>query len=194
MAIVCLKVYQDKFGFCYIYHPLVFFKIIIFLKILTYLHLINLTTMSQNYSTERIKCADFLHTHKKISYKSSSIRFKQLEDLAHPLKHLYPNLPLTPSTHVCKGCYNRALEVVSSTDNEFTTDNELTDNEVDENEDFLPSTPERIEEFNNEISTSFLGSVSPLKRKNLIREKSIENYVKKKKKKIYFQHCLMPSM
>ena len=43
-----------------------------------------------------------------------------------------------------------------------------------------------------EINTSFLDSVSPLKRKNLIREKSIENYVKKKKKK-YFQHCLMPS-
>ena len=75
---------------------------------------------------------------------------------------------------------------MSSTDNEFITDNEVTDNVVDRDEDFLRSTPERFEEFNNEISTSFLGSVSPLKRKNLIREKSIENYVKKKKKKYTF--------
>ena len=140
--------------------------------------------MSQNYSSKRIKCADFLHRHRKICFQSTSVRFKQLKDLAHPLKHLYPNLPLTPSTHVCTDCYNRALEVVSSTDNEFTTDNELTDNEVDKDEDFLTSSLERIEEFNNEINTSFLGSVSPLKRKNLIREKSIENYVKKKKKKV----------
>ena len=79
-----------------------------------------------------------------------------------------------------KDFYNRALEVVSNTDKEFTTDNELTDNVVDKDEDFLTSSPERIEEFNNEINTSFLGSVSPLKRNNLIREKSIENYVKKK--------------
>ena len=43
-----------------------------------------------------------------------------------------------------------------STDNEFITDNEVTDNVVDRDEDFLPSTPERIEEFNNETSTSFL--------------------------------------
>ena len=149
--------------------------------------------MSQNYSTKRIKYADFLHRHGKICFQSTSVRFKQLEDLVHPLKHLYHDLPLTPSTHVCKDCYNRALEVVSSTDNKFTTDNELTDNEVDKDEEFLASSPERIEEFNNEINTSFLGSVSPLKRKNLIREKSIENYVRKKKK-IYFQHCLMPSM
>ena len=60
-------------------------------------------------------------------------------------------------------------------------DNEVTDNVVDRDEDFLPSTLERIEEFNNEISTSFLGSVSPLKRKNLMRVKSIASYVKKKK-------------
>ena len=79
---------------------------------------------------------------------------------------------------------------MNSNDNEFITDNEVTDNVVDRDEDFLPSTPEHIEEFNIEISTSFLASVSPLKRKNLIREKSIENYVKKKKK-IYFQHCLI---
>ena len=49
--------------------------------------------------------------------------------------------------------------------------NEVTDNVVDKDEDFLPSTSERVEEFNNEISTFFLGSVSPPKRKNLIREK-----------------------
>ena len=116
MSIVCLKVYQDKFGFCYIYHHLVFFKIIIFLKIITYLQLINLTTMSQNYSTKRINCADFLHRYRKICFQSTSVRFKQFEDLAHPLKHLYLDLPLTPSIHVCKDCYNRALEVVSSTD------------------------------------------------------------------------------
>ena len=51
---------------------------------------------------------------------------------------------------------------MSSTDNEFIANNEDTDNVVDIDEDFLPSTPERFEEFNNEISTSFLGSVSPL--------------------------------
>ena len=49
---------------------------------------------------------------------------------------------------------------------------------------FLPSTPERVEEFNNKISTFFSGCVSPLKRKNLVREKSIINYVKKKKKNV----------
>ena len=98
----------------------------------------------------------FLHRHRKICFQSISVRFKQLEDLAHPLKHLYPDLPLTPSTHVCKDCYNVALEVVS----------ELTDNEVDKDEDFLTRSPERIEEFNNEINTSFLGSVSSLKKKS----------------------------
>ena len=103
----------------------------------------------------------------KICYKSSSVRFKQLEDLVHPLKHLYPNLPLTSSTYLCQYCYNRALKLVSSPDYEFITDNEVTDNVVDRDEDFLPSTSECIEEFNNEISTSFLGSVSPLKRKNV---------------------------
>ena len=56
--------------------------------------------------------------------------------------------------------YNRALQLVGSTDNEFITENEVTDNVVDRDEDFLPSTPERIEEFNNEISTSFLGSIA----------------------------------
>ena len=184
MAIVCLKVYEDKFGFCYIYHPLVFFKIIIFLEIITYLHLIKLTTMSQTYSMKRIKCADFLDRHRKICFLCTSVRLKQLEDLAHTFKHHYLDLPLIPSTHVCKDCYNRALEVVSSTDNEFTTDYELNNNEVDKDEDFLTSSAEHIEEFNNEINTSFLGSVSPIKTKNLIRKKSIENYVKKKKKKI----------
>ena len=132
---------------------------------------------------------------RKICFQSTSVRFKQLEDLAHPLTHFYPALPLTPSTHVCKDCYNRALGVVSSTDNEFTTNNELTDNEVDQDEDFLTSSPERIEEFNNEINTSFFGSVSPLKRKNLIREKSIENYVREKEKKILSTLSLsLPSM
>ena len=57
-------------------------------------------------------------------------------------------------------------------------------NEIDRDEDFLPSTSERVEEFNNKISTFFSGCVLPLKRKNLIREKSIENYVKRKKKNI----------
>ena len=128
-----------------------------------------------------------------ICYKSSSVQFKQLEDLALPFKHLYPDLPLIPSTYLCKYCYNRALELVSSTDNEFTTDNKVTDNVADKDEGFLSSTPEGIEEFNNQISTSFLGSISPLKRKNFICEKSIENYLRKKKKK-YFQHCLIPSM
>ena len=46
-----------------------------------------------------------------------------------------------------------------STDNEFTTDNEVTDNVVDNDEDFLPSIPERTEDFNYEISTFFLGSL-----------------------------------
>ena len=56
--------------------------------------------MSQNYSTKRIKCADFLDKHKKICYEPDSVRFKQLEILAHPLKLLYPDLPLTP-LHIC---------------------------------------------------------------------------------------------
>ena len=81
--------------------------------------------MSQNYSMKRIKCADFLHRHRKICFQPTFVRFNQLEDLAHLLKHLYLDLPLTSSTHVCKDCYNRALKVVSSTDNEFTTYNEL---------------------------------------------------------------------
>ena len=67
---------------------------------------------------------------------------------------------------------------------EFITDNELTDNEVDKDHDFLTISPEHIEEFNNEINTSFLGSISSLKRKYLIHEKSIENYVTKKKNNI----------
>ena len=61
---------------------------------------------------------------------------------------------------------------MDGTDDEFAdilddvaTENEVGDIEVDIDEDFLPSTPERIEEFNNEMSTLFLGSVSPLKRK-----------------------------
>ena len=68
------------------------------------------------------------------------------------------------------------------TDNEFSTDNNVIDNGIDKDEDFLPSTPKRVEEFKNEISTFFSGCVSPLKRKSVIREKSIENYVKMKKK------------
>ena len=51
-----------------------------------------------------------------------------------------------------------------STDNEFTTDNEVTDNVVDIDEDFLPSI--------------LIRNI----RKKHIRKKSIENYVKKKKK------------
>ena len=94
------------------------------------------------------------------------------------MKHLCPDLLLTSSTYLCKDCYNPALEFGRSTDNEFTT------NVVDKDEDFLPNIPECIKEFNYEISTFFLSSVSSLKRKNLIRKKSIENYVKKKKKKI----------
>ena len=118
---------------------------------------------------------------KKICYKSRLGHFKQLEDFAHALKHLYPDLLLTPSTYLCKDCYNHALELVRSTNNELTMDNQVTDNVVDKDEDFLPSIPERIEEFNYEISTFFLGSASTLKRKNLIRKKTIKNYVKKKK-------------
>ena len=41
---------------------------------------------------EKIKCEDFLHKHTKI---------KQLEDFAHVLKHLYPDLLVTPSTYLC---------------------------------------------------------------------------------------------
>ena len=65
-----------------------------------------------------------------------------------------------------------------STNNEFLTDDNFIDNGIDRGEDFLPSTPERVEEFNNKISTFFSGCVSPLKRKNLMSEKSIKNYVK----------------
>ena len=52
------------------------------------------------------------------------------------MKHLYPDLLLTPSTYLCNDCYNRAEELVSSTDNEFTTDNEVTHNVVDKDEEF----------------------------------------------------------
>ena len=70
------------------------------------------------------------------------------------------------STYLCKDCYNCALELVRSIDNEFTTDNEVTDNIVDNDKDVLPSILIR------NIRT------------NLIRKKSIENYGKKKKKNI----------
>ena len=116
--------------------------------------------MSQYCSMEKIKCEDFLDKHKKICYKSRLVHFKQLENFAHALKHLYPDLLLTPSTYLCKDCYIRALLLVRSTDNEFTTDNEVADNVFDKREDCIPSIPERIEEFNYEISTFFLGSVS----------------------------------
>ena len=52
---------------------------------------------------------------------------------------------------MCKDCYNRALELIRRTNYDFTTDNEVTNNVVDKDGDFLPSTPERIEEFNYEI-------------------------------------------
>ena len=114
----------------------------------------------------------FLCKHKKICYKSRLVHFKQLKDFAHALKHLYTDLLLTPSTYPGKDFYNCALELlVRSTDNEFTTDNEVTDNVVDKDKDFLQSI--------------LIRNI----RKNLIRKKSIENYVKKKKK--YFQHCLI---
>ena len=138
--------------------------------------------MSQNHSTKRIKCADFLNKHNKICYKSDSVRFKQFENLVHLLKLLYPDLPLTPSTYLCRRCYEHALELMTSTDNEFSTDDYFIDNGIDRDEDFLPSTPEHVGEFNNKISTFFSGCVSPLKRKNLIREKSIENSKKEEKK------------
>ena len=122
---------------------------------------------------------------------SSKIRFTHLDDLVRPLKCRYPNLLLIRSTSICNDCYKFALKLLDGTDDEFAdivvdvaTENKFGDIEVDIDEDFLPSTPERIEEFNNEMSTSFLGSVSPLERKNLIREKSIENYVNKKKTKL----------
>ena len=101
---------------------------------------------------------------RQICYKSRLVHFKQLEDFAHALKHLYTDLLLTPFTYLCKDCYNCTLELVRSTDNEFTTDNEVTDNVVDKDEDFLPSI--------------LIHNI----RKNLIRKKPIVNYVKKNKK------------
>ena len=92
--------------------------------------------MSGCYSTKRIKCADFLYKHKKISYEPDSVRFKQLEDLIHPLKLLYPDLSLTPSTYLYKRCYKHALELVTSTDNEFSTENNSSDNGIDRDEVF----------------------------------------------------------
>ena len=78
--------------------------------------------------------------------------------LRKKILHLYTDLLLTPSTYLCKDCYNCALELlVRSTNNEFTTDNEVTDNIVDIDEDFLPSI--------------LIHNI----RKNLIRKKSIEN-------------------
>ena len=50
--------------------------------------------------------------------------------------------------HICvEDCYNRALVLMRSTDNEFTTENEVTDNVVDKDEDFLPSISVSIDEF-----------------------------------------------
>ena len=40
------------------------------------------------------------------------MRFKQLENLAQPLKLLYPDLLLTPSTYLCRRCYEHALELL----------------------------------------------------------------------------------
>ena len=146
-----------------IYYTTVFFKTIIFLKIITYLHLISSTTMFQYCSMEKIKWWRFFTYAQKICYKSRLVHFNQLEDFAHALKHLYTDLLFTPSTYLCKDCYNCALELVRSTDNEFTTDNKVTDNVVDKDEDFLPSI--------------LIRNI----RKNFIRKKLIENYVKKKK-------------
>ena len=102
--------------------------------------------MFQNYSTKRIICADFLNKHKKTCYVPDSVRFKQLENLAHPLKLLYPDLPLAPSTYLCRRFYEHALESLTSTDNEFSTDDNFIDNGIDRDEDFWPSTPECVEE------------------------------------------------
>ena len=49
--------------------------------------------------------------------------------------HHYTDLLLTPSTYLCKDCHNCALEL-RSTDKKFTTDNEVTDSVVDEDENF----------------------------------------------------------
>ena len=92
---------------------------------------------------------------KKICYKSRLAHFIQLEDFAHALKHLYTDLLWTPSKSQCKDCYKCVLELVRSTDNV-----------VDKDENLLPSI--------------LIRNI----RKNLILKKSIENYVKKKKKKI----------
>ena len=109
--------------------------------------------MSQNYSTKKIKCANFLNKHKKICYEPDSVHFKQLQNLAHPLKLLYPDLSLTLWTYLCIGCYEHALELVTSTDNEYSTDVNFIDNGIDRDEDYLPRTAEQVEEFNNKIST-----------------------------------------
>ena len=64
------------------------------------------------------------------------MRFKQLENLDHRLKLLYPDLPLTPSTYLCRRCYEHALELLTSTDNEFSTDDNFIDNGIDRDEAF----------------------------------------------------------
>ena len=51
--------------------------------------------------------------------------------------HLYTDLLLTLSTYLCKDYYNCALELIRSTNNKFTTDNEVTDNVVDKDKDFF---------------------------------------------------------
>ena len=93
--------------------------------------------MSLNYSTKRIKWANLLNKHKKICYEPDSVRFRHRENRAHPLKLLYPDLPLTPSTYLHRCCYEHALELVTITDNEFSTDDNFIDNGIDRDEDFF---------------------------------------------------------
>ena len=56
---------------------------------------------------------------------------------------------------------------MTRTDNEFSTDDNFIKNGIDRDEDFLPSIPERMEEFNNKISTFFSGCVLLLRGKIL---------------------------
>ena len=93
--------YQEKFGFGYNYISSIFYNYHIF-EIITYFTSLNKP--------------------KKIRYEPNSVRFKQLKNFARPLKLLYPELPLIPSTYLRRRCYKQALELVTSTENEFSMD------------------------------------------------------------------------
>ncbi|WP_316206558.1 hypothetical protein [Escherichia coli] len=116
---------------------------------------------------------------------SSNSRFRPLEDLAINLAQLHPDLNILPSTNVCKNCHKRISKMILS-DLESISENEITELFSGRDDDFIPKTPERIEELNESINSVLPECISPLKRKTAIPENFRGNYVSKKKKILNF--------